>query len=382
MTFTFCHVSDGLWNGLNVRVPMMALGEASVLGVVGQEAGRPKVSFALNEKPFSGHAWFFSQHLVASISFIGGPHSDGKHLLVPPYLPELNEFYARVMHFEYNKVRIEPGRVGLVIDAVDHDSVLYALPVADMMEQLFGMVGYEARLSSAGLIVRQLIARLGGLQGGRVFKIPGVRRLLRTYGLMESFTKRGAVQLIARDPDNPKADFGDHTHLYIEQRPGGTKLSPPAVFAYLVEKGLFRMGAELSCPSCRMMSWIALDVLKQRVGCELCGHEYDATRQLVDGEWRYRRSGVMGTERNAQGAVPAALTLQQLETNLRGLDQDIYSPSLSLRPKDGIDLPACEVDFVWAISRSAPHANPPRTVVLLGSVKTRDRSSWTSSSET
>src|SRR5207244_7940119 len=130
----------------------------------------------------------------------------------------------------------------------DHDSFLYALPVADMIERLFGMVGYETKLSSGGLIARQLIARVGGLQGARVFKIPGVRRLLRTHGPTASFTKYGALQLIsASEPQNPGAKFSDHERLYIEQRPREvTKLTPDAVFAYLVEKGLFRIGAQLT----------------------------------------------------------------------------------------------------------------------------------------
>src|SRR5260370_33358208 len=138
-----------------------------------------------------------------------------------------------------------------------------------MMERLFGMVGYEVTLSSAGLILRQLIARVGGLQGARVFKIPGVRRLLRTHGPTALFTKKGALQLIGgKDPQNPDATFGDHERLYIELRPREiTKLRPDAVFAYLVEKGVFRIGAALTCPSCRLPSWTAPDTPKQHVLC-------------------------------------------------------------------------------------------------------------------
>lgn len=360
-----CRVSDGLWNGLNAQVPMMSLGDASVLGVVGHEMGKPRVSFALAEKPFCSDVSFHSQHLIASISFVGGLYGDEQHTLQPPYLPELNEFYARTMHFDYSKLRVEPERIGLVIDATGHDSFLYALPVAEMMQRLFGMAGYEAQLSSAGLIVRQLVTRLGGTQGARVFKIPGVRRLLRTHGPAATFTKNAAIQLIAsKDPDNPDATFSEHEDLFIEQRPRDTKLRPAAVFGYLVEKGLFRIGAELSCPNCRIRSWTALDALKQRVVCELCGAEHDATRQLVDGEWHYRRSGVLGVEKNALGAVPVALTLQQLGANLHGgLHGSMYSPSLRLDPKDGVNLAKCEVDFVWVIPR------PQKTVVILGECK-------------
>lgn len=367
MKLVRCGVSNALWNGRNVRPPTMHLGEVSTLGVVGLATGRPRVSFALTEKPFSSDFAFHQQHLVASISFVGGLYQDEQYTLEPPYVPELNEFYARTMHFEYDKVRSEPGRVGLVVDTADNDGFLNALPVAELMERLFDLAGYRAKLSNGGLIVRQLIARLGGLQGARVFKIPGVRRLLRTYGPTTVFTEDSALQLIgSKDPNNPGATFSDYEDLYIERRARGIKLRPREVFGYLVEKGLFRIGAELACPGCRMKSWTALDELRQRVVCELCGHEHVATRQLIGGKWHYRRSGVLGAEKNAQGAVPVALTLQQLETNLRGgLHDAIYCPSVELEAKAQVDLPKCEVDFVWVI----PGQYPQKTAVILGECK-------------
>ena len=367
MKLVRCRVSDSLWNGLNVQAPMMHLGEASVLGVMGSESGRPRVSFALSDKPFCDDNFFYRQQLVASICLIGGLFGDEQHTFNPPYLPELNEFYARTMHFEYDKLRIEPGRIGQVIEAVDHDSFLRALPVADMMERIFNMAGYTKKLSPGGLIARQLISCLGGVQGSRVFKIPGVRRLLRTHGPTAAFSKRSAIQLIAsNDPENPDTKFIDYQKLYIEPRAIGTKLNPGDVFAYLVEKGLFRIGTKLKCPNCSMTSWTALDALKQCTFCELCGVEYDATRQLVQGEWHYRRSGVFGTEKRSQGAIPVVLTLQQLDANLHGARYDgIYSLSLELKPQNGGDLPTCEIDFVWII----PRLYPRRTAVILGECK-------------
>ena len=134
-----------------------------------------------------------------------------------------------------------------------------------------------------------VIAQLGGVDGARAFKIPEVRRLLKTHGPTAAFTKKSALDLIgSKDPKNPGATFKDYENLYIEPRPPRTKLEPEAVFTHLVEKGVFRIGAELTCPHCRMDSWTALDVLRQRVVCELCGHEFDATRQLVRGTWHYR----------------------------------------------------------------------------------------------
>jgi hypothetical protein len=82
---------------------MMMFGEASSLGVFSQERGNPKVSFALNAKPFS----------------------------------------------------------------------------AALVEKLFDAAQLDAKLSGGGLITRQLITRLGGLNGARVFKIPGVRSFVK-----------------------------------------------------------------------------------------------------------------------------------------------------------------------------------------------------------
>jgi hypothetical protein len=120
-----CRVTDQFfWNGGAVRAPMMIFGEASSLGIFGQALGKPKVSFALEEKPFCGEGWFFTQCLVASVQLYG---SVDQHTFDPPYVPEWNEFFARRMHFDYDKLRIEPERIGIIINAADHDSLVYGL---------------------------------------------------------------------------------------------------------------------------------------------------------------------------------------------------------------------------------------------------------------
>lgn len=370
--FTLPSVDLPSWNGLNLKAPMMILGDTAQLGVLVTDNGStPKLSFALGDKPYFSDVWFHNQHLVASLSFIGGLYGDDLHTLDPPYIPELNEFYARTMHFEYNKLRIEPERIGLVIDANDSDTFVRALPVADLVERIFKLAGFTTQPSSAGLITRQFITQLSGLRGGLVFKIPGVRRLLKTYGPTDPFTKKSALSLIGgKDPDNPEGRFKDHEDLFIEARPMDAKLTPSDTFAYLVEKGLFRIGSQLACPHCRMSSWIPLDTLKQRVTCEMCGRKFDATRQLVNAEWHYRRSGLFGVERNSQGAVPVILTLQQLENNLgRGFRHHHYSTSLDLKPAVP-EKPTCEVDFVWLVNEGG---RADKVTVILGECKDRGR---------
>lgn len=361
-----CQVREHFWSGGTVSPPMMYLGEVSTLGVMGESNSVPRVSFALTNKPFGGDSQFHHQHLVASISFIGGLYSDEQHTFDVPYVPELNELYARTMHFNYKKLRIEPERIGMVINAADHDNFLTAMPVGDLLQRIFSMSGFDSKLSNSGRIVRQLLTQLGGLQGARVFKIPGARELLKKFGPRDTFSRETARDTIVDKTRAYGATFSAHTDLYLGPRPPGTKLTPPDVFTYMVDKGLFRMGVELDCPKCGMSSWIALDELKQQTTCEMCGHSYDATRQLLDSKWRFRRSGVLGAERNAQGAVPVALTLQQLDTTFgHGLRRQVYSPSLDLRAAAGSALPNCEVDFVWLINGQYPK----RSAMILAECK-------------
>lgn len=369
---TICAADEVLWNGLNLRPPLMHFGEATSLGVLVTDGDKPKISFELNDRPYADDAWFHTQYLVASVSFIGSLLHRDDFTLEPPYVPELNEFYARTMHFHYDRLRIESERIGLIVDAADSDSFVYALPTAELFKRIFALAGFAARVSSGGLIARQLVAQLGGLQGGRVFKIPGARRLIKQHGPTSSFSKRAALPLIGgKDQDNPDAKFEDHKDLYLEPREPGVSLTPEQVFAYLVGKRLFRIGSDLNCPNCQLRNWFPIDELRQRVSCQMCGESFDATSQLIGSEWAYRRSGVLGLERNAQGAVPVVLTLQQLDTNLMGgLARRSYSVSLDLTPTRG-QLPApCEVDFAWLIAR--PYLD--RSVIIIGECKDRGHS--------
>jgi hypothetical protein len=124
--------------------------------------------------------------------FFGPYERDGRHTFHLLYVPELNEFAAREMIVSYERLRVEPERLGIIIDAVDHDLRIRGLLVSSLFERIFDSAGLNAMPSGGGLIARQLIARLGGFDGARAFKVPGVRRLLKTYGPTEAFTKKSA----------------------------------------------------------------------------------------------------------------------------------------------------------------------------------------------
>jgi hypothetical protein len=98
-------------------------------------------------------------------------YNDDLHTLAVPYVPELNEFVARARYGLYNALRVEPGRIGLVINVSEVDASLSALPVDVLFERIFRLAGLNAQPSSSGLLTRQLVAQLGRLRGVAVYKI-------------------------------------------------------------------------------------------------------------------------------------------------------------------------------------------------------------------
>ncbi|WP_206539717.1 hypothetical protein [Leisingera sp. ANG-S5] len=355
------------WNGLNIRPMQMHFGQEASLGVFGGNPERPRLRFAMKDKPFAGDTRFHTQHLVASISLIGGKTDGTNYTFIPPCVPELNEFASRTMHHDHRKIRLEAGSVGVVIDAADHDIHLRAINVQNLIERIFDLGGYTAKVSASGLITRQLILGMGGVDGARAFKIPGVRQLLKTYGPTATFGKKGALQIIASTNKITGSKFSDHCDLFIEQRDWAKKLTPAMVFGHLVEKGIFRIGVDLICPACSLKSWIALDELKQQAVCNLCGSDFDATRQLVENDFAYRRSGLLGIEKNVQGAIPVSLLLQQLSVNLFGSTFETqFGVSHDLTPKDpDAGLPVCETDFCVVVES----VNSSKTPILIGECK-------------
>jgi len=222
-----CSLSTATWNGLNVKPPLLQFGEKSVLATVGNSSGRIRVSFALPEKPCFDDVRIRQQHLMASISPGIGLYGNERVTLLTPYLPELNEYYGRNFYFDWNKTRVEPEGLGIIIQAYREDLSLNALEVTFLITKVFDIAGMRLQSSKAGLIASRLIQQVGGLQGSRVFKIAGVRDLIERYKPDQSFTRSAAKQIIGRnDPATGKPNFSEYEELFLEPRPWDTKLRP------------------------------------------------------------------------------------------------------------------------------------------------------------
>jgi hypothetical protein len=366
---------SSLWNGMNVvpQRPNFSSVHRDVIPTYAEADGKADASFALPGRPFTDddvESLNQKYAVVVDATRYGDPDAD--LTFETPFVPRLNEFYGRKFHFEYDAARSQLGRldagaVAIVLSISTQQLRVKAFRVFDWMKAFFALTRLDIERSEPGLRTQRLIAQLGGLQDCRVLKIRGVRNLLRRYGVDQSFTRAGAIEAI-RDADPTTGDFGFDAFkdLHIESR-ARRDMKPDDVLRYLLERRVFRIGLELTCPNCQLVSWLHLDDVKTVSSCSYCDHSYDVTPQLRDRDWRYRRSGIFGRDDNQLGGVPVALTLQQLSTSLHD-SVLMYSTAMSFRP-NGADIEPCESDFVAVVAGRRGNSETPVQIVF-GEAKT------------
>jgi hypothetical protein len=324
------------WNGLNIRPPLMGFEEQAVLGTLSKN-DRISATFELPPKPFFDDVMLHTQKVVVSVHPLVTTENV---VLKPPYIPKLNEYYSRESYFIHDAVRSEHEGIGIITEVMTSNLTVHALDVRMLVKKLFEASGIAANASLAGLVGLRLIDQMGGLLGCRVFKIAGVRDLIRKYSPEKSFTRGGAITTIGRSDAFGKLHFTGYESLYIE----GRVVKPESAFNYLLKQGVFRAGLRLLCPNCELESWMHLDEIRTISRCEYCGKDFNITSQLKDRDWAFRRSGLFGRDDHQAGGIPVALTLQQLQTALHWRIL-AYTTGTELEPA-GTNIEKCETDFV------------------------------------
>ncbi len=359
----FSSVNPVIWNGLNVRAPIMMFGSESVLASVDDSKEPPTIAFMIPDSPLKDDGGLSDQQYVVSVDPGIGLFDNERFTLHPPFLPHLNEFYGRNGVVHWNKARAEPGSLGIVVGGAAHDLTIRAIETRKLFEEIFKSIGISASPSPAGLVCNRLVRQMGGVDACRVFRIGGVRDLIERYPPDRSFTTSAAKQAIrAVGSDHPLSDYES---LYIEPRPPGVRLTNDAVLAHLLRKEVFRPGLKLACPSCRLEFWRSLDDIRTNAECEYCTNLFHVGPQLRDRDWAYRRSGLFGRNDNQEGAIPVVLTLLQLY-HLHEPTSFAMTTAMSLDP-NGAEIQKCETDFAFLVNRGRDH----RVQVAIGECKTR-----------
>lgn len=338
---TVCFVNEGIWNGLNIKPLYFYFFEKSVLGTLHESEGKTSLSFQLPENPFYKKSVLNGQNFIVSVNAgsIGSISNDNETLRIP-YIPELNTFYEN--GFFGKKIRIEPYGIGFIKSINSSALTIYAVNVIYLVNQIFGMKKISVTLSQSGIICKNLIQQMGGLSACRVFRISGLRNIIKKKKVSESSTRSGIIESIRQQNSN-EVKFKKYEDLFIEPREFHKKLKPDDVLTFLLKKKVFMAGLEFKCPNCRLDFWLSLDELKNEISCEYCMKRFNANIQLKDRDWRYRRSGLLGKDNNQEGALPVIIMLEQIIFSTFG-EGYLYITAAELKSSDhGIN---CETDFI------------------------------------
>jgi DNA-directed RNA polymerase subunit RPC12/RpoP len=100
-----------------------------------------------------------------------------------------------------------------------------------------------------------------------------------------------------------------------------------------LKKNVLIPGFELICKKCNQKNWNSVNELKEIWRCDYCNSTNRIILQLKTKahlQLRYRKSGLFSKDNNQEGAIPAILTLIQLNTVLHSLESFVFTTSLNL----------------------------------------------------
>ncbi len=313
------------WNGLYIIPKEYKCDEENVLAHIDNYRDKYFVFLKLPQKPFTTKKNLNNdfQRLVTSVNSLG-EFGYRNHTINPPFIQELNDFYQREIALLRNELRIEKDGIGIITEKRNEVISLFPIPHQQLIEKIFEYVGFKATLSQPGLITLRIIEKMGGLEATRIFKIRGVRKLIKSFKSEEHVSKKTAEEKIWND-----SNFEKYKKLYIEER-DKRELTKEQVFKFLLKNDIFRAGLELKCNYCNLKNWISLKRIDDWWECDYCGYKNQTSIQLLNKDtWKFRKTGLFSKDNNQEGAIPVIITLLQL---LRTLDfsKFIYSSSLNL----------------------------------------------------
>lgn len=330
------HCSEISWNGLNIKPTSFYFNSDHVLANIDKPYDTYKVTFNLPEKKFIKDKRSRTSSQIFAVTINPFTEFDyPEHTLKVPYIFELNEFYSSKIKFRPWKLRVQKDGIGIIIRGMENSLNLHPISFQSLFEQMFNHLGLKVSSSQAGLITKRIIEKLGDIDGGRVFMIRGVRKLIQSLKSDDCIERNRAKEIIWNNEQ-----FRDHESLHIEHR-DKKNLNTDDVFDFLLKNDFFRAGLKLICDNCRLDSWLSLIEIDDIWVCNYCGYKNRTSLHIRNrGDWMFRKSGLFAKDNNQEGAIPVILTLLFFYRLFYGNDF-IYSPSLNIIA----DSFRCEIDF-------------------------------------
>ena len=209
--------------------------------------------------------------------------------------------------------------------------------------------GWTIKVSSPGLVAKQMLKQLGGTWGVAILTRPGLIELLNEMSEGKSLLKKafwGRIQKITNE-DKFNTD-------------------PKALLKQLTESKIFKLGVQIQCLICQQHSWYSLSELNYKNKCPICLNQYNIPSHSPDDiKWSYRSFGSFSLPRQAFGVYTVLLTYHFFAKTLDGATTPIMS---FVAKKNTIEI---EADLALFFQKSS--FGGPKREILFVECKTFNR---------
>lgn len=179
----------------------------------------------------------------------------------------------------------------------------------DVMRMWFGSMGWSVELSSAGMIVNQVIkisggvGRLGFLANGEVIRL----------------IQRASDTQASEDLGRGISDKEFWRSMRVVDKGNPYPIGPEYVAKSLLDLGVFKLGQVTRCPFCQQRSWYSLSEFDYSLVCKVCTESFDApTHSIKELKWHYKTTGPFALPNRAHGALSVLLAMRFFEVVMHG----------------------------------------------------------------
>lgn len=359
------HVGPNSWHDPTISGYPAFSKTTQVIAVADNDYGSTNLTLQLADHPFgaAAEAIPYGAQWVVMVRSLSGLGSEATLSL--PNLPNLNEWYSRqIVPANPWSLRVRDDGFDLIRDMAPGGTLRFsAIRPEDLVSKVLLRSGVSARRSAAGDITLRLIAAIGGGNSTNLFRVAGLRKLLTSSkartGLAGSFAVQ-TIKDVGPDENGVKRAGFDRFARYWRGA-GGGPITPEEIFDILLERGVFRPGLRLRCPTCRISGFYEVRDLSESVDCSTCAKVFLLGPQLSGAKWQFRLSGVLSRTENVAGSMVSIVATNVLLRHLSGTAFALPEHNLEL---EGLEL---ETDILClAEGRSA------RPAVCIGECKNTD----------
>ena len=343
-TVTVYKIGVDCWNGMNLLPHSYYSNERE--DIVHVIEGR--VEFQTDAPFFYRYSNVWPETIWSNIITIHGLLYQNQYFTRLPMDTEIEKQLRRyILAIRPGCVRLSNEGIVLHQDRMNQHVWLSLPKVSEVIKAMFETAGFEISLSQPGQYAQQIIEKLDGLDGCRMFKVKGVRDAL---DLLNDGEEKKKGDLLGKKEKKAGDLLGKINRglsevpkdLFVEGR-RSEELDAQFVFNWMLKHKMMRPGLKFTCTSCTKESWYHVSEFTERFTCRYCFTEQETPR-LDNLRWWYRADGLYMLPNKMEGCIPVILTLWRI-LHHRGSSEAKYTTNILIKDMNNPDK-NYELDFV------------------------------------